>query len=159
MEQIEIRAEPVLERRVFESWSITIPVAFAETFVIDGAYWHAYDDDRSISLTSVLLSDRRGPVSAARILEQLPPLEGSPVAELPPDLLGHAALNEAEQPARASRAISGFLAADGRVLVVTITSDDLEWARRTWRSIRHHREAPARRREHSTLGRAREPVH
>jgi hypothetical protein len=82
------------------------------------------------------LSDADGPVSADRIVQQLPPLDGTAFDELPPGLVGLAATGPAVQPARAARVLSGMLAVDGRVLLVTMTSDDLTWARRVWRSIR-----------------------
>ena len=125
-------------RQVFPSWSIRIPAAFRETFVTEGDYWHAYDASRSVSLSSVVLEDDSGPVPAAAIAQRFPPLDGTPVDALPPDVLGCAAVGEAAPPARASRALSGMLAADGRVLIVTITGEDQEWALSTWLSIRFH---------------------
>jgi hypothetical protein len=124
-------------RQVFEAWSVEVPAHFAEAFVFDGAYWHAWDDDRSISLTSMLLTDPDGPVAAELIAAQLPELDGTPIRELPPGLQGTAAWVEAIQPARAEMTLSGLLAAHGRVLLVTITSDELDWARGVWLSIRH----------------------
>ena len=84
-----------------------------------------------------MLVAESGPVPAALIMRRFPPLDGSPLDILPPGLLGRAAEAAAEQPARASRALSGLLAADGRALVVTIVSDDREWALMTWRSVRY----------------------
>lgn len=126
-----------IERRVFPAWSIAIPASFSETYVADEGYWHAWNADHSVSLSSFALDDERGRVPAAQIMRQLPPLDGAPVDGLPPGLLGRAVESDAVPPARASRTLSGMLATDGRVLLVTITSDDIEWARRTWRSIRH----------------------
>ncbi|MGH2466992.1 MAG: hypothetical protein ACRDGL_04605, partial [Candidatus Limnocylindrales bacterium] len=83
-------------------------------------------------------------------------LEGEPVPELPDGLPGWAVETDVPQPARASRALSGVLVADGRILLVTITGDDLAWARRVWSSIRYHATEPAaptmsRRRAATTL--------
>ena len=75
-------------RQVFPSWSIRIPAAFRETFVTEGDYWHAYDASRSVSLSSVVLEDDSGPVPAAAIAQRFPPLDGTPVDALPPDVLG-----------------------------------------------------------------------
>jgi hypothetical protein len=130
--------EPTLVRRVFPAWSIEIPAAFAETMVDGDAYWHAYDDHRSVSLTSVVLTDKGRPVCAREIAAQIPAMDGSPIDELPPGLVGRAAAVRATQPARASQALSGMLAAEGRLLIVTVTADDLAWARRVWTSIRAH---------------------
>jgi hypothetical protein len=133
------RADRTIIRRVFSSWTIEIPASFAETFVDEGGYWHAYDAHRSISLTSMAVNDEHGPVSAERIMRQLRPVKrkgGAPVDELPPSCVGWAITADALQPARASRMLSGMLALDGRVLIATITSDDLDWARSTWLSIR-----------------------
>ena len=138
MNRIAAPTEPTVERRVFEAWSIEVPAAFAETFVDADGYWHGYDQHRSVSLTSLVISEERDPVSASRILRRARPLGGSPVDQVPPGVLGRAATCAAPQPARASQLLSGLLAADGRLLIVTITSDDLEWARRVWLSIRSH---------------------
>ncbi|MGH2455964.1 MAG: hypothetical protein ACRDHD_06880 [Candidatus Limnocylindria bacterium] len=130
--------EPAIARRVFGAWSITIPASFAETFVDEGGYWHAYDTHRSVSLTSMVVEAEGGPVSADRILRQMGPLPGASVDSLPPGLIGYGVEDEAIQPARASRTLSGILVRDGRVLMVTITGDDTDWARRTWLSIGAH---------------------
>jgi hypothetical protein len=133
--------EPTVVRRVFDAWSVEVPASFAETFVHEDSYWHAWDEHRSVSLTSIVVTDKRGPVSAGLIAREIPPMDGDPVEELPPGLAGHAGTTAAIQPARASRMLSGMLAADGRLLLATITSDDLDWARMVWLSIRSH---PAR---------------
>lgn len=152
MIESEAPVERTGRRRVFEAWSVEIPTAFAETFVEE--YWHAYDDERSVSLTSILLSDEDGPVSAVRIVHELPALVGTPLDELPPGLIGQAATGPAMQPAKAAHVLSGLLVVDGRLLIGTITSDDLDWARRVWRSIRSH-PAPVAPRRHRLATRAR----
>ena len=126
-------------RHVFPSWSITIPASFEETFVEEDAYWHAYDAEHSVSLTSMLLIDQDGSdVQAELILSHLLPIEGDPIRALPPGLNGWAMRADAPEDARASRMLQGLLAVDGRALIVTITSDDLAWAERIWLTIRHH---------------------
>jgi len=136
-----IATEPTTCRRVFPTWSIEIPDHFQETFIFEGAgYWHAYDPIRSVSMSSVLLTDRGRPVSAARIVRQVrgiaPP--GELVSERPTDDPGWAVIAVADPGARASRLLSGAVAIDGCILLVTITADDLEWLRSTWMSIRVH---------------------
>jgi len=128
--------------RIFEAWSIEVPATFDQTFVAESSYWHGYDEGRSTSLTSVLLTDARGPVPAAAIVKELPPIDGDPLEALPEGLVGWAVTIAATPPSRASRVISGVLAAYGRILIVTITSDDEEWARRVWMSIRYHPAQP-----------------
>jgi hypothetical protein len=123
---------------VFPTWSVEIPAGFAETFVRPDRYWHAFGDDRSVSLTSLVVRDDDGPIEADRILREIPPLEGEAIADCPPRLYGRAALASADQRARASRLLSGMLAIEGRLLLATITSDDVAWARRVWMSIRAH---------------------
>ena len=113
-------------------------IAELETFVDADGYWHGYDERRSVSLSSFVVSEERDPVRASRILRQAPPLDGSPVDQVPPGLLGRAVTCAASEPARASQLLSGLLATDGHLLLVTVTSDDLEWARRVWLSIRSH---------------------
>jgi hypothetical protein len=130
-------AEPTVIRQVFSHWSITIPAAFEETFVHEDGYWHAWDDRRSVSLTSVAITDHGNrPVPSHRILERFPAEPGSSVA-MPTGLMGWAVAVAQVLPARASRAISGFIAVDGGVLIATVTADDLAWAMVAWQSIRH----------------------
>jgi hypothetical protein len=121
---------------MFSAWSIDVPASFEETFVGQDSYWHAWDQDRSVSMTSVVMTDEGEPVPAALIAKQFPVLDGELVTELPAGVLGCAAIMDAEQPAKASKALTGLLAVYGRALVVTITSDDLDWARQVFRSIR-----------------------
>ena len=136
------QAEPMVVRHVFARWSIAIPLDFAESFVAKDEYWHAWDERRSVSLTSLILSDRRGrPVSADRIVKQIPAERGERVA-MPAGLDGWAAVVTPPQPARASRAIAGIIAVNGAVLAATVTSDDLTWATAVWLSI-HRRPAPS----------------
>jgi hypothetical protein len=136
-------ATSTIVRRAYESWSIEIPLSFSETFVVEDGYWHAYDEHRSVSLTSMTVADQDGrPVSAEEIARQVPPVEGDRFDELPAGLLGWAYAMPTIQPARASRSLSGVLAGDGRLLLATITADDEDWVRRTWLSIRFHAPEP-----------------
>jgi hypothetical protein len=143
--------EPEVDREVFETWTIRIPTSFSETFVDEDAYWHGWDDNRSVSLTGMLIWSPDGPVPGALIADVLPDLvqdlHGVPLDVLPPGVHGRAAVAPAIQPARASTIVSGVLAVDGHLLIVTITADDLDWARRTWLSIRR-RAASAESRVH-----------
>ena len=136
MVNIAAHAEPTVVRQVFPHWSITIPAAFAETIVDKDGYWHAWDAQRSVSLTSLLITDRRGrPVTSRRILKRFPAELGDRVA-MPADLDGWAVVTTQQQPARASRAISGLIAMRGCVLIATMTAEDLAWATGVWHSIR-----------------------
>ena len=126
-------------RRVFGSWSVAVPPAFEEAFIEDGGgYWQAWDEHRSVSLSSFVVNDDGGPVPADELAEQVSPLEGEPIDVVPPGLTGRASEADTESPAIASRALSGVLCAHGRVLLVTITADDRAWVRETWLSIRRH---------------------
>jgi hypothetical protein len=136
MFESNLPVERTITRRIFVAWSVDIPATFAESFVEDGSYWHAFDDERSVSLSSIVLRDALGPVTAERILLELPPLEGEPLDELPSGLMGRAAYGPAMQPAIAANALSGMVAVDGRLLIATVTGNDMEWAIRVWRSIR-----------------------
>ena len=135
--QTDIRERIAIVRQVFPTWSVAIPPTFEETFVHEGDYWHAWDDERSVSLTSVVVNDSQGPVAAKAIVDQLPPIDGTPVRALPAGLPGWAVEVDADPTARASRALSGMLAAEGRVLLATITGNDRVWVERTWLSIRY----------------------
>ena len=136
MVNIAANVEPTVVRQVFPHWSITIPAALAETFVEEDGYWHAWDARRSVSLTSLLITDRRGrPVTSRRILKRFRAEPGDRVT-MPPDLDGWAVVSTQEEPARASRAISGLIAMHGRVLIATMTAEDLAWAAGVWQSIR-----------------------
>jgi hypothetical protein len=136
MESVAAPFEPTVVRRVFPLWSIRIPASFDEAFVHGDGYWHAWDATRSVSLTSVAVTERGRPVRVRELLQALVPLEGDPVAN-PPGLQGRAVSAPAVQPARATRMISGIAATDGRLLLATITGDDLCWTIATWLSIRH----------------------
>ncbi len=125
-------------RRVFSSWSIEVPASFVETFILGPGYWHASGDGRSISLTSFVVSDGDRLVSSAELLAGIPDLDGSPVHEMPPSLSGRAVIGPGTWRTGAPSVLQGMLAAEGHLLLVTITGDDLEWARRVWRSIRTH---------------------
>jgi hypothetical protein len=133
--------EATTRRRVFPGWSIEVPEAFSETFLIEGGgYWHAWDSKRSVSMSSILLTEDGRPVPADLIIRETRTLAdaGDPVVEMPAAHPGWATKLPAEPGARASRLLSGGLAVDGVVLLVTITADDSDWALRTWLSIRSH---------------------
>ncbi len=147
MEAIASPPEPTVIRQVFALWSIRIPASFEETFVHGDDYWHAWDPNRSVSLTSMVVTDRGHPVRSRTLLRTFPPLPGYPVAT-PPGLVGWAVAAPAVQPARATRAISGVIATDGRLLLATIIGDDPRWTLATWLSIRHG----------EAVGRARGPL-
>lgn len=128
----------MVARRVFPGWSICIPRSFQEVFQEEDAYWHAWDVRRSVSLTSFLMLDETGPVEQGALAAVLEPSETAAREELPAGLAGWATDGPAVQPARARRALSGMLATDGRVLLVTITHNNLDWARKILQSIRCH---------------------
>lgn len=139
MAPVNADPEPLIRRRAFPSWSISIPASFEEAFDVEGGYWHAFGHDRSVSLTSMILTESDGSYpSAQAIAAQMSLIDGAPVTEIPGGVLGWAVKTDAVSPARASRLLQGMLATDGHALIVTITSDDGEWARRTWLSIRRH---------------------
>jgi hypothetical protein len=78
MFESNLPVERTITRRIFEAWSVDIPARFAESFVEDGSYWHAFDDERSVSLSSIVLRDAVGPVTAERILREPPRSKASP---------------------------------------------------------------------------------
>lgn len=130
-------------RQVFETWWIGVPVGFEQTWVDEGGYWHAWDEDRSVSMSSTVLTgpDWR-PAPTDEVAEQLAPLlDGEPIDDVPPGLVARATIIETEPGSRAGHAVTGWVVADGHVLIATITSDDLDWAREVWRSI-GYRPAP-----------------
>jgi hypothetical protein len=129
--------EPLVVRQAFPHWSVRVPEHFDETFDYEASSWHVWDASRSVSLSSQVITERGRPVSAKRLVRQLRlPVPGTPVPP-PPDLLGWAVVVPTSPPARAARAISGILAVKGRILVATVTADDLVWATAVWRSIRY----------------------
>ena len=139
------RREPLAYRQVFETWWIGVPFGFEETWVDEGSYWHAWDGHRSISMSSTrILQDDGQPVPAAELIAQLGEmLEGEPVVDLPPGLDARATTIVVEPPTRATRALTGYVVADGRALLTTITSDALDWAKSIWRTIGYRESAPA----------------
>ena len=146
--------EQTIDRRVFMGWSIAIPIGMEEAFIEKDGYWHAWSDGRSISLSSIVVRDRQGhAVPARQILAKSPPIHGE-VVPVPSDLPGWARSIEVPDVSWADRAISGMLVVDGNVLIVTVTSDDSDWNRSVWRSIRHHPGSATRlRRRHPKRGR------
>jgi hypothetical protein len=131
--------------QVFTHWSIEVPTCFSTAFVAPEGYWHGWAADRSISLTSLTVDDGGRPIPIDLLLATMPEVPGTPVDRMPPDLQGRAAYGPVEQPAPASSALCGLIAAEGRILIATITSDDYAWARATWLSIRHHPSRAVRR--------------
>jgi len=130
--------EPTTRCQVFAHWSIQLPTSLRSPLVPDPQYWHARDEHRSVSLTSMVITEHGRPVSQKRIARQIQmSFEGTPVA-LPPGLEGWGREVDAEPSAIASRAVTGIIAAKGRVLIVTVTSDDVVWATSVWLSIRHN---------------------
>jgi hypothetical protein len=137
------KVQTAIERKVSDSWSLAVPATFHETAVEDEAYWHGADRRRSISTTSLLILDEHGAVPVPSLMAVFGGIAAetpgaSPVKELPPGLAGWAMIAPALQPAVADSTLSGMVFVDGQALIVTITSDDLDWARRTWQSIRYH---------------------
>jgi hypothetical protein len=126
-----------IRRRPFPSWSIELPRAFRETFVDESpGHWHAYDSNHSVSLTSMQLSDPSGsPVPARSVLRRFRAPRGEAIDVLPAGFAGWRVFAQADADARASRRLSGILATDGHVLILTITSDDDAWTRKVWLSI------------------------
>ena len=149
------RTEQTSVRRPFWRWSIAIPADMDETFVEDGGYWHAWDERRSISLTSMLVTDEHGrAVPAHHILEKSAQMEDEALPA-PNELLGWSKKIETPDSPLAGSALTGILAVDGGVLLITVTSDDLDWSESVWRSIRHNpvpepsrRHASSRHRHH-----------
>jgi hypothetical protein len=140
--------ETLTVRRVFETWWVPVPDGFAERWIADGNYWHAWDERRSISVSSTVLTDRETgrPVMAEEIARTFATLlRGEPIDDVPPGLRGRATIITTDGDAPAARALTGCLAADGRILIATITSDDLAWARRIWCSIAYRPPAARRR--------------
>jgi hypothetical protein len=127
-------------RHIFPSWALAIPYAFQETHETDGDYWHAWDEHRSVSLSSIRCMDGRRPVTARELIERFTREEAVPDAtgptiDPPRGIVGWGVEIDTPPDSRASRAITGFLAVDGCVAIVTITSDDLRWARMVWDSV------------------------
>ena len=132
--------EPTTRRRAFPGWSVEIPTSFDETFILEGVgYWHAWELRRSVSLTSIFLTERGKRVPADEIVRQtrnVGPLEE--FQDFPVGLIGWVGQGVALRGSRASRLVSGGLAVEGCILLATITADDLAWARSIWLSIRSH---------------------
>jgi hypothetical protein len=135
--------ELLVFRQVFETWWIAVPAGFDDCWVAEGSYWHAWDDHRSVSVSSTVLVDDAGRAApAAEVLDSLDGLvEGESIAEVPPGLQARATIIHTDPDSRASRAVTGFVVVDGRVLTATITSDDVPWAVRIWQTI-GYRPAP-----------------
>jgi len=129
----------LVARQVFETWWIGVPVEFEERWIAEGSYWHAWDGERSISLSSTVLEDGSGnQVPAQEIMARVGALiKGESIVDQPGGLMARATFIDLAPDSRASRALSGIAAADGRLLTTTITSDDPAWAIGIWRTIRY----------------------
>lgn len=134
-----------VQTQVFPSWSVIVPRSLTptdpETAAEDG-YWHARDEHRSVSLTSLLIIDGSNgdAIPAATIVGQVAPRvlpRGRRVAEQPAGLPCRAVFAKRAGSGVASHALQGIVAGDGVALIATITSDDEAWCRRVWSSIRH----------------------
>ena len=71
MEAIASPLEPTVIRQVFALWSMRIPASFEETFVHGDDYWHGWDADRSVSMTSIIVTDRGRPVGVRELLRTM----------------------------------------------------------------------------------------
>jgi hypothetical protein len=141
MHTADILVAGIEQRRAFHAWSVALPGSFSETFIEADNYWHAWDEHRSVSMTSVVVKEKRRAVTARELIDTMSVVvtgDGDPVEGVPEGLIGCASFGPTPQPARASSALTGLLATDGRALLVTITSDNFDWARSTWLSIRSH---------------------
>lgn len=135
--------------QVFPSWSITVPrslVVIEPQSEVDDQYWHARDEHRSVSMTSLRVFDASdaAPIDASliigRVAGQLLP-RGRSIKDQPEGLPARAVYAKRAGSGVAAHALQGIVAADGVVLITTITSDDEAWCRRVWTSIKHHQVA------------------
>lgn len=141
--------EPLVERRVSDSWWIVIPETLWETRNDVQAFWQGEDDHRWISTNTLLVIGPDGPVPAPLFHGQLRAMTAGiagaqPFPEFPPGLLGWAVTAPAPGSTVAGIALSGVLVADGHALLVTIAADDLDWVRQTWLLFRFYRAGPLR---------------
>jgi hypothetical protein len=127
-------------RQIFPSWAIAVPYGFEETLETDGGYWHAWDEHRSVSLSSVRCFDGERPVTAREMLGRftrtctVPGATGATI-DPPRGLAGWGVEMDAPPDSRASRVLTGVIAVDGCAAVLTITSDDPYWSRTIWDSL------------------------
>lgn len=143
----QVAPEAMMQCRVSPSWTVVIPASFTVSADDDEAYWQGADQHRLVATTALLAIGPEGPapasVIAAALRSTLDGIVGAvPVRELPPGLVGWAVIAPALQPAVAGTTLSGVLVTDGNALAVTITADDLDWIRRTWRTIQFDAPGP-----------------
>jgi hypothetical protein len=147
MSRATIDPDPIgIHAHAYPQWSITLPTDLWTAVCSIETGWHARDDHRSVSLSSIGLTERGRPIPADRIAAQigtgfLP--RGQTVPDQPDGLAARAVFAPVVPPTVASRALMGVVMADGWLLVTTITADDEAWCRRVWRSIKHHPDGPA----------------
>lgn len=135
-----------IHTQVFPSWSVTLPRSLQvldPELAEDEGYWHARDDHRSVSMTSVLIVDSATaqPIDGAAIIGRLATAllpRGRRIKDTPAGLVSRAVYATGIGSELADHALQGVVAADGVALITTITSDDEAWCRRVWASIRHH---------------------
>jgi hypothetical protein len=137
--------------QVFPSWTVDIPrslIPIDPRTAADESYWHARDEHRSVSISSMTLFDTAAgiPVPGSLIVKtvaaQVLP-RGRRIKETPAGLPSRAVYAKGLGSRVAEHALQGIVAAEGVVLIATITSDDEAWCRRVWSSIRHTPELAA----------------
>jgi hypothetical protein len=146
--------EWLIVRRVFLTWSISVPPGFEESFERQ-RYWHARDAGRRVSLTSMVVADEStgAPGLIDTVIADMP-LEGDPIPDLPEGLPGRATVQRTRVDGLGrTTLLQGVVGVPGRFLLATITSNDLEWAMQTWTSIRYVPPSQAER-HHATVTRA-----
>jgi hypothetical protein len=131
--------EPVVVRRVFETWTLEIPESFDETFVADDGYWHGWDDSRSVSMTSVVITAKRGaPAPTGPALVAMLSLDGDRLDGHPPGVHAQAVTRIEEAEGRGLvHVLQGIIAVFGRLVLLTVTGGEPAWAVRTWLSVRY----------------------
>jgi len=123
----------LLRSQPFQSWTIEIPGSFSSTFEDD--VWVAWDDSRSVRLTSLTVRAKDGSALSARELVGATPVPREPIGPGDPKVEGLAGIGKDE--ATGDPVVQGVVATRGELLIVTIVfGDDESWGLATWHSIR-----------------------
>lgn len=120
-------------------WQVRVPGSFAETWTDEGTTFYAYDEGRSLKLTTYSATGESTNMSAEEILSR-PQYEELSILHSHENIESRASLEEPEDGSDAPWSLSGACATTGRIAHFDITfanDEDKDWAYEAWHSIKY----------------------
>lgn len=123
-------------------WSILVPGSFAEAWEDDGGTWVAWDQTRTVRVTTLSIGAKGAPAEPEAILGPSKPDDAAVQRFDYRDrwLLGRASLVPTEENGKRFWRLTGESAIPGGLGIVTVFFDDeadRDWALGTWKSLAH----------------------